>query len=177
MGDAVKFVDASDPEQGVLFDGRIAEDFKLATATWVNTGVLRSEVILACAPYVQDVVIAGHDRNFVAVLLLLNVEACRPLCADRGSTATLPEMASHANVRKVLSGLLGKLKRQSTGSSNRIERALLLDAPATLDSGELTDKGSISQRAMLRNRARLVDELYAEPPGERVIVIGNLEGA
>ncbi len=170
MGDAVKFVDPGDPRQGVLFDGRIAEDFKLATATWVNTGVLRSEVILACAPYVQDAVIAGHDRNDVGVLLVLNLDACRALCPDLDAHAPLAVVAAHTNVRNTLHGMLGALRKRSTGSSNRIERALVLDVPVSIDSGELTDKGSISQRAVLRNRAALVEALYAEPPGERVIV-------
>ena len=171
MGDAVKFVDVNEPQQGVLFDGRIAEDFKLATATWVNTGVLRSAVILACAPYVQDVVIAGHDRNYVAILVLLNLENCRALCPELGAEASFAALALHGNVRSKLRELLGALKRRSTGSSNRIERALVLDAPVTLDTGELTDKGSISQRAVLRNRVALVEALYAEPPDERVIMI------
>jgi feruloyl-CoA synthase len=170
MGDAVTFVDPGDPGKGLLFDGRIAEDFKLATATWVNTGVLRSEVILGCAPYVQDAVIAGHDRNYVGVLLVLNPDACRVLCNDLDVHAPLAAVAAHASVRHTLREMLGALRKRSTGSSNRIERALVLDVPVSIDSGELTDKGSISQRAVLRNRAALVDVLFAEPPGERVII-------
>ncbi len=171
MGDAVKFVDPNDPREGLLFDGRIAEDFKLSTATWVNTGVLRSEVILTCAPYVQDVVIAGHDRNYVAVLVVINLDACRALCPDLRADAPLAAIASHAKVRDTLDSLFRTFKRRSTGSSNRIERVLLLDIPPSMDSGELTDKGSLSQRAILRNRAALVEALFAEPPGERVIVV------
>lgn len=170
MGDAVTFVDPGDPGMGLLFDGRIAEDFKLATATWVNTGVLRSEVILACAPYVQDAVIAGHDRNYVGVLLVINLVACRALCPDLDPHAPLEAVAAHAKVRHALHGMLAALKQRSTGSSNRIERALVLDVPVSIDSGELTDKGSISQRAVLRNRFALVDVLFAEPPCERVII-------
>jgi feruloyl-CoA synthase len=177
MGDAVKFADPHDSGQGLLFDGRIAEDFKLATATWVNTGVLRSQVILACAPYVQDVVIAGHDRNYVAILVLINLDSCRTLCTDLAANASLADVALHRNVRTKIRELLASFKRRSTGSSNRVERAMILEVPASLDSGELTDKGSISQRAMLKNRARLVEALYAESPGERVIVIGHSEDA
>jgi feruloyl-CoA synthase len=155
LGDAFRFADPADPRRGLLFDGRIAEDFKLATGTWVSVGPLRAQVLAHCAPYARDVVVAGADRNDLAALIFPDVEACR----------TLPDIAAMFRAR------LTDLARASTGSSNRIVRAILLDAPPSLDRGELTDKGSISQRMVLQHRAALVQELYATPQSARVIAI------
>lgn len=167
MGDALKFLDPADPAKGLAFDGRVAEDFKLTTATWVSVGALRVKTILACAPYLQDVVIAGHDRDYIAVLMVPNLHACESLCGNEGGEAA--RIVSHPAVRAKFLELLEHMAAESTGSSNRIERALLLETPPSLDLGEITDKGSLSQRAMLRHRAALVEELYAEPVSPRVI--------
>ena len=166
LGDAFKFADPDDPKQGLLFDGRIAEDFKLATGTWVHVGPLRAKFIDACAPYVRDVVIAGADRDDIAVLVFPNVDACRALCGKPDS-----DVLSDATVRAHFSGLLNKLALTSTGSSTNICRALLMDEPPSLDRAEMTDKGSINQRAVLKNRSALVEELYADTPSPRVIGI------
>lgn len=167
MGDAVRYVDPADPRKGLIFDGRIAEDFKLATGTWVNVGALRGQVILDGAPHVQDVVIAGHDRDDIAVLIFPNYAACRGLCAGLPADAPLAEVCAHPAVRARFQGLVDAWMRRGTGSSNRIMRALLLDVPPSIDVGEVTDKGSINQRAVLKHRAALVDMLYA--PDHRVI--------
>jgi feruloyl-CoA synthase len=121
---------------------------------------------------VQDAVICGHDRTFVAVLVFPNADACRTLCPDLPASAPVGELIAQAPLRARFQALLGELKRASTGSSNCVERALLLDTPPTLDTGELTDKGTISQRAVLRHRASLVDELFSEAPSPRVIRVG-----
>ncbi len=169
MGDALKFVDPSRPEEGLLFDGRVSEDFKLTTGTWVSVGALRAHLLLQCAPYAQDVVIAGHDRDYVAVLIVPDLAACAKLI---GSPAGLSprELLSRPEVRNCFQRLLDAMARAGTGSSNRVLRALLLDEAPSLDRGELTDKGSISQRSMLEHRAHLVNELFSEPPSPRLIL-------
>ena len=169
MGDALRFVDRDDPQQGLEFDGRIAEDFKLATATWVRVGELRLKCVAAGVPFVQDVVIAGHGRDDIAVLVFPNVAACRKLCPELPETATAGAILGHAAVRAWFQALFDRLGREATGSSNRIVRAMLLEYPPDLDHGEVTDKGSINQRAVLERRAALVEELYAARPSPRLI--------
>jgi feruloyl-CoA synthase len=169
MGDAVRFVDPEDPRQGLFFDGRIGEDFKLSNGTWVSVGPLRTQVIAAGAPYVRDVVIAGHDRAYVAALVIPDVEACRTLCAELGPGAAPAEVLSAEDVRAKFQALFEQLAREATGSSNRIERVLVLWASLSIDAGEITDKGSINQRAVLDHRARLVALLYTEPTTPEVI--------
>jgi feruloyl-CoA synthase len=164
LGDALKFEDSGEPRAGLLFDGRVAEDFKLATGTWVNVGPLRGRLLQALEPYARDVVIAGADRNEVGALIFPNFEACRALAA--GPTA---DVTSDARVREELRARLAAFASTSTGSSNRVGRAILLAEPPLLDNGEMTDKGSINQRAVLKNRAAVVDELYRQPLSPRVI--------
>ncbi len=166
FGDAVRFVDPADPQKGLLFDGRIAEDFKLATGTWVHVGPLRAGLVRACAPFVRDVVIAGINRDDLTALVLLDEDACRARCGE----APLAALAAHADVRDALRAGLATQARAATGSSNFIARAIVLDTPPSLDLGEVTDKGSINQRAVLQRRAALVEELYAETPPPRVLV-------
>ena len=142
LGDAFTFADADDPAQGLLFAGRISEDFKLATGTWVHVGALRAAFIEHFAPLVRDVVIAGDRRNEPAALIFLAGPAPREELARR----------------------LASFAARATGSSNRIARALVLEEPPSLDAGEMTDKGTINQRAVLARRAVLVEELYAGSP-------------
>jgi len=156
LGDAFALADASDPGKGLLFRGRVAEDFKLATGTWVHVGPLRAGCIAHFAPLVRDVVIAGHDRDYLAALLLPDPQACAAL-------------GDAAQLRAEIATRLSALAAASTGSSMRIERALVLSEPPSLDSGEMTDKGSINQRAVLERRKDLLAALYAEPPGADVI--------
>jgi feruloyl-CoA synthase len=168
-GDAMRFVDAAEPQQGLEFDGRTSEDFKLTTGTWVSAGNLRARINAAGSPFVQDSVITGHDRDALGALLFPNLDACRRLCPDIAKDAKVPEVLTHAAVRMRFQQLLEGFAREATGSSTRITRVMLLDAPPSLDAGEITDKGSINQRAVLKARAELVAELHAEPPGGRVI--------
>ena len=145
MGDALVFVDEADPSKGLIFDGRLTEDFKLATGTWVSVGPLRSRLLTHCAPFVQDVVIAGENRDYIGVLIFPNMDACE---RDGG------------DIRSLFKNLLQDFAKTSTGSSNLIVSAILLDEPPSIDKHEITDKGSLNQRAILQNRKALVEELY-----------------
>ena len=156
LGDAFAFADAGDPGKGLLFRGRVAEDFKLATGTWVHVGPLRAAFIAHFAPLVRDVVLAGAGRDAIAALVIADADACRPL-------------GDPSRLREEFTARLRSLAAKATGSSNRIERMMILELPPSLDAGELTDKGSINQRAVLAQRAALVDALYAEPRAEAVI--------
>ena len=171
MGDAVRLADPRDVSQGFVFDGRLGEDFKLSTGTWVGVGALRAKVIAHFAPYIRDAVITGHGRDTVGMLALPDPDACRGLCPDLGA-APLRDVAAHPAVRSAIAQRLATFAAGATGSATRIERAVLLVDPLSLDDQEVTDKGSINQRAVLARRAGLVDELYAETPGAHVIIIG-----
>ena len=168
IGDALKFADPGDPLKGLLFDGRIAEDFKLSTGTWVSVGPLRARFIDHFAPYVRDVVFAGPDRDVIAALVFPDLEACRRL-AGLPAEAAPSAIVDDAKVRAKFAELLTRLAKMSPGSSTRVARAILMAEPPSMDNSEATDKGSINQRAVLRNRAALVDELYATPLSSRVI--------
>jgi feruloyl-CoA synthase len=174
IGDALKFADAAEPAKGLLFDGRIAEDFKLATGTWVSLGPLRMNFITQCAPLVRDVVLAGPDRDELAALIIPDVEACRKLAPELPPDATAAVVLAHAQVRNAFKRCLDALSDPSRGTSARIGRAILLAEPPSLDVGEVTDKGSINQRAVLAHRAALVEELYADPPSANVIIASSL---
>jgi feruloyl-CoA synthase len=169
LGDALRFDDEAHPEKGLLFEGRIAEDFKLATGTWVNVGPLRVALIAHFAPFVKDVVIAGADRNFVAALMFPDLDACRRLAPDLPQHASAADIVAHESVRREFRFLLDSFAKAATGSSNRVARAMLVDTPPSLDAGEATDKGSINQRMVLKARAALVDELYADQLSSRVL--------
>lgn len=158
-GDALRWIDRNDPARGLLFDGRVAEDFKLATGTFVSVGPLRARIIAAGAPYVQDAVIAAPDRNDVGALLFPRLDDCRRLAglaADAGADAVL----AAAPVRAFFQDLIDRLWREGTGSSNRVARAVVLREPPSIDKGEMTDKGSINQRAVLTHRAAIVEAMY-----------------
>jgi feruloyl-CoA synthase len=172
IGDALKFADPADPAKGLLFDGRLAEDFKLATGTWVSVGPLRAAFIAHCAPLVRDVVLAGADRDDVTALVFPDLDACRPLAPDLPADAPAAKLLADPRVRAAFARRLADLAEPTRGTSNRIMRALILAEPPSLDIGEMTDKGSINQRAVLVHRARLVEELYAETPPPSVIIAG-----
>ena len=170
VGDALRFADERDPERGFIFDGRVAEDFKLATGTWVSVGPLRAKFVAHCAPYVTDVVVAGHDRDDAAALVIPNVMACRELADALNGEAGPAEMLACERVRTKFASLLKTFNETAGGSSGRFARLILMDNPPSLDTGEMTDKGSVNQRAVLTRRAALVDELYAPSPSRRVIL-------
>ena len=157
IGDAVRLADESDPAKGIVFDGRVAEDFKLTTGTWVHVGALRLKLIAACNPLVQDAVITGHDRDEVGALLFMS-----PAAKD----------ISQQTIEAKLRTALRELSREG-GSSTHPTRLLILTEPPSIDAGEITDKGYINQRAVLERRAALVDKLHARLPGAEVVVAGR----
>lgn len=150
IGDAMRLADPADPARGLVFDGRVAEDFKLTSGTWVSTGNVRVALIAACDPLVQDAVIAGHDRAEIGALVFVNL-AYRdaPDLRDRLRQGLRAMRAAHG------------------GSSMSLARLAILDEPPSIDAGEITDKGYINQRAVLERRAGAVDALFAG--GEDVI--------
>jgi feruloyl-CoA synthase len=158
-GDAVLWIDPADKHQGLKFDGRIAEDFKLATGTFVSVGPLRAKIIAAGAPYVQDAVITGLNLNEVGALLF-PTPRIREL-AGLAASASLDEVLASAPVEKHFQQVLAQLVANSTGSANRVARLHILSEPPSIDRGEVTDKGSINQRAVLTHRAALVEAFHA----------------
>ena len=161
-GDAVRLADPDDPSQGLVFDGRLAENFKLTSGTWVNVGELRLEVIAACAPAVQDVVVTGHDREEVGLLVFPNPAGCRSLCGGGLEEASLAELIRRPEVRGRLREGLEAHNAMNPANSRRIARALLVADPPSIQTGEITDKGYVNQRAVLDRRAALVERLYGE---------------
>lgn len=171
IGDALKFADSNDPGKGLLFDGRIAEDFKLTSGTWVSVGPLRARFVDYFAPYVRDVVLAGADRDDVAALVFPDIEACRRLAglaADAPADAVVEAPAVRAKFAELLDAFAA-----GQGSSMRVMRVILMAAPPSLDKAEMTDKGSINQRAVLASRASLAAQLYAQPLPAAVIAISE----
>ncbi len=172
MGDALLFADDHDLLKGFLFDGRLAEDFKMASGTWVSVGPLRTRFLMHFLPLAQDVVITAPDRDFVGGLVFPDLEACRRL-TDTPAAINTAELLSSQVLREAFETLLNSFAELATGSSTRIERILLIAEPPRLDRQELTDKGSINQKQVLRNRANLVEELYQDPPSTRIITLRN----
>jgi len=160
IGDAVTFADPDRPELGLFFDGRVAEDFKLNSGTWVSVGTLRVAGIAALAPLAQDIVVSGHGGDQVRFLVFPNIAACRAHAGLAGEAAA-DEVIGHQKVRAAIAQGLARLKAQAGGSSGHATRALLLAEPASVDGGEITDKGYINQRAVLTRRTaavRLLDD-------------------
>ena len=157
-GDAVQWIDPNDIHRGLKFDGRIAEDFKLSTGTFVSVGPMRAKVIVAGAPYVQDVVVTGLNMKEVGALIF-PAPACREV-SGLGPDASMDEVLASAPVRQRMQAILDELAFESTGSASRIARALVLAEPPSPLHGEITDKGSVNQRAVLKHRAALVDALH-----------------
>jgi feruloyl-CoA synthase len=171
-GDAVRLAEAGDPAAGLLFDGRVAENFKLLTGTWVNVGMLRPVVIAAGAPVIEDAVVTGHDRDEIGLLIFPSLAGLRGLAPELGAGATLGDLAGQPAVRAALVEGLRRHNTQEGGTATtRIARCLILTEPPSIDAGEITDKGYLNQRAVLAQRATLVDRLYADPPPADVIVV------
>lgn len=169
LGDAARFVDEADPAQGLVFDGRVTEDFKLDSGTWVSVGTLRPDLLAATSPYVMDAVIAGQDKPFAAALFWPSPAGLQALAADPAAAAMpgtpLEKLAG------ILQQRLAAFNQAAGGSSRRVARFLVMTEPPSIDAGEITDKGYVNQRATLDRRAALVRSLYAEPPGPGVVVV------
>ena len=170
IGDAARFVDPADPNQGLTFDGRVVEDFKLSSGTFVLVGTLRTTAIAAASPVLQDAVVCGQDRDYVGLLGFPNFAACRAVAGDHDVQLSSEQLIAHPAVIAALRDGLAKMNAAAKGSSMKVRRVVLTTEPASIDAGELTDKGYINQRATLERRKALVDRLYAG--GEGVIEIG-----
>jgi feruloyl-CoA synthase len=170
IGDAGTLVDPADPAAGLIFAGRVTEEFKLTTGTFVHVGELRTDCIAACSPVLLDALVTGQDRPYIGLLAWPNLAACRALIgqADAGFDA----IVAHPKVREAVQrGLEAHNATTQGASSRRIGRVLLLTEPPSIDGNELTDKGYINQKAGLTRRAALVERLYAEPVANDVMVI------
>jgi feruloyl-CoA synthase len=172
LGDAVKYVDPARIAAGLLFDGRVSENFKLSTGTWVHVGELRIAAISAAAPVVQDAVVAGHDRDEVGLLLFLNSDGCKRICGENAG-----DIARHPVLQQHLRDAFAQFNLDGGGSSRRIARVLLMTEPPSIDGNEITDKGYINQRAVLERRSGLVARLYDSVAQPDVILITDTSGA
>jgi len=177
IGDAGRFANPNDAVQGIEFDGRIAEDFKLLSGTWAHVGALRVKAIAAGAPVIQDCVLTGHDREEIGLLIFPNPAGCRSLCTDAAPDMPLSARVERPEVRARIAEALDRLACEGTGSSTYPTRALLMDEPPSGDANEITDKGYVNQRAVLLRRAALVERLYAPRPEADVIVRADARAA
>jgi feruloyl-CoA synthase len=171
LGDAVRPLDPANPAHGLLFDGRIAEDFKLSTGTWVSVGPLRASLLQVLAPLALDLVIAGLDRDYLALLIWPDVRACQTTIGAAGFTQR--QLAQDPRLLALLAGRLRLHAQHRTGSATRIERAAVLPEPPSIDGGEVTDKGSINQRQMLERWRELIDDIYGEHPPAHAICVAE----
>ncbi|WIJ25071.1 feruloyl-CoA synthase [Devosia sp. RR2S18] len=174
IGDAIRPLDPLDISKGFAFDGRVSEDFKLSTGTWVNFAAVRKAVIDACAPLIRDVVLTGADRNYIGALIFPDVEACIR-CAALPAGTGAGDVIAHPEITRRFQESLAQLAQKATGSSNHVARALVMSAPPSIDAGEVTDKGSINQRTVLAARKYLVEQLHAEDAQEPVLHLPRTE--
>jgi feruloyl-CoA synthase len=165
LGDAARFLDDNDPAQGMVFDGRVTEDFKLDSGTWVSVGTLRPDLVAACSPWVMDAVICGQDKPFIGALFWPSMAGMQTLAADAGPGTPLEKLTA------LLSGKLAAFNATAGGSSRRIGRFVIMTEPPSIDAGEITDKGYVNQRATLERRDGLVQNIYANPPGAGVATV------
>jgi feruloyl-CoA synthase len=165
LGDACRFVDPADPAQGLIFDGRVTEDFKLSTGTWVSVGTLRPDVVAATSPWVFDAVIAGQDKPHIGALVWPSPAAMQMLANEQSDVPPLERL-----VARIKAGVEAH-NREAGGSSRRIARFIVLTEPPSIDAGEITDKGYVNQRLTLDRRKAQADALFAEPPPPNVVVV------
>ncbi|WP_371356255.1 feruloyl-CoA synthase [Pseudomonas chlororaphis] len=175
IGDAGRLVDPQQPERGILFDGRVTEDFKLSSGTWVSVGTLRPRLVSALAPYASDCVICGHDRDVIGVLIYPTA-ALRELLGKAGRGLSGAQLALYPQVRLALCARLQALAKDYPASSQHAVRLIILDSPPSLEEGEITDKGYINQRTALSLRADAVKRLYAEALELDVILLAEVYG-
>ena len=165
LGDAARFVDPDDPAKGLVFDGRVTEDFKLDSGTWVSVGVLRPDLVAACSPYIHDAVITGQDKPFIGTMLWPSPTGLAALVADPGPGTPLEKLVA------ILKDRLAAFNAGAGGSSRRVARFTILTEPPSIDAGEITDKGYVNQRCVLERRADRVEALYAKEPVEGVFSV------
>lgn len=165
LGDAARFVDPDDPAKGLVFDGRVTEDFKLDSGTWVSVGVLRPDIVAACSPYIHDAVITGQDKPFIGAMLWPSPVGLAALVADPGPGTPLEKLVA------ILRERLSAFNATAGGSSRRIGRFTILTDPPSIDAGEITDKGYVNQRCALERRNDRAEALYAKEAGEGVFAV------
>ncbi len=170
IGDTVRLADPQDPTRGIVFDGRLAEDFKLMTGTWVHVGALRVGLLAAATPVLQDAVVAGENRAFVGLLAWLSAAGCQKLCGPE-APAAIEDLVRHPAVREHVRTAIARWNAAENTSSQRVERILLLPDMPSIDANEITDKGYINQRLALERRRADVERLFALDPDPDVIVI------
>lgn len=171
-GDALKFIDDNDPNAGMLFDGRIAEDFKLNSGTWVSVGTLRTKLIAYGNGLIKDVVITGHDKQYLGAIIFPDVNYCAAL-AGVSNAEDLSIILNSENVKNELQMVLNTMEVNSTGSSTLVRKAVFASFDLCVDKGEITDKGSVNQRAILENHKDVVSQLYSEKEISAVIIVNN----
>jgi feruloyl-CoA synthase len=170
LGDAAKFLDENDPAQGLVFDGRVTEDFKLDSGTWVSVGTLRAQAVGAASPLIQDCVVCGQDKPFVGLLAWPIVSVAKEVAGDPSLSG--PEAIVGAlKVREFVQKVFAEHNKNCGGSSGRIKRVILMTEPPSVDGHEITDKGYVNQRATMDRRADLAAKLYQNPPPPEVIEI------
>ncbi|MEM9842600.1 MAG: acyl-CoA synthetase, partial [Pseudomonadota bacterium] len=165
LGDAAKFVDENDPNLGIIFDGRVGEDFKLSSGTWVSVGVLRPDLVAACSPLVFDAVICGQDKNFIGAMFWPSPIAFEDYVKKAGGD----QMAAFIAFHQDLAAKVAAFNAAEPGSSRRIKRFLVLTEPPSIDKGEITDKGYVNQRMTQDCRAEQVASLFVEAPPPNVV--------
>jgi feruloyl-CoA synthase len=164
LGDAVRLIDAADPTEGMVFDGRVGEDFKLVNGTWVRTGAVRLELVERLSPLISDAVICGHDRDYVAALAWPNLAACKALAPELADL-TVAELVRHP---LLIAALRERLRGDQGSASLSVQRLMLMAEPPSLDANEIADKGYVNQAATRARRAHLVLELYGAEPGTHI---------
>lgn len=169
-GDALKFADEADPNKGMIFDGRISEDFKLNTGTWVRVGNLRSQLIAAGQGLIEEVVITGHDHEFIGAIVFPGLDYCKRM-TGMDKEATLKEIIEHKQITEKLQHVLNDLAIKSKGSASLIKRAVFADFILNTGKGEITDKGSINQKAVIQHHPELVRKIYSHDYDSSIIEI------
>jgi len=169
-GDALKFVDEDNANKGMLFDGRLTEDFKLNTGTWVSVGTLRSQIITAGKGLIQDVVITGHDNDFIGAIVFAGMDHCKKIM-ELNNIPWTGELIRQPQIRIQLQEVLNEMAKKSTGSASLVRRAVFADFTLSIDKGEMTDKGSINQRMIIQNHPELINKLYAVEKSDDVCEI------
>lgn len=167
LGDAAKFVDENDPSQGLVFDGRVTEDFKLDSGTWVSAGTLRAQAVAAASPLIFDCVVCGQDKPFIGLLAWPVIAAAKAICGESDPIAIVKD----PKIRDFVREKFAAYNKQQSGSSARVKRVILMAEPPSVDGHEITDKGYINQRATMDRRRVLVDKLFATPLSPEVIEI------
>ena len=171
-GDALRFYDKEDVNKGLLFDGRFAEDFKLSSGTWVRASMLRMRLIAAGNGLIQDVVITGHDKDFIGAIIFPSLKHCREITGAVDNPERVTTI-NHPSIKEALKNILTGFLKAATGSANAVRRAVIADFDLSIDKGEITDKGTINQRNVIQHHPDVVAKIYAAKAVDDVIEAGD----